>query len=189
MAALNARPDTELLALLKGGDQYAYTEIFERYNEVLLRHAYRLLENRGEAGDIVQDVFLVLWQKRESLSITSLSAYLYSAVRNRVFDLIAHQKVVARYAESIGSFMESGHTLADDDIREKELAAIIEKEIAALPPKMREVFLLNKQEELSYREIADQLDITDKTAKLQVHNAVKTLKLKIEPFLSIFFFL
>lgn len=181
--------DRELASLLKKGDQYAYTQIFERYNELLLRHAYRLLENRNEAGDIVQDIFLILWQKRESIVFkTALSAYLYCSVRNRIFDLISHQKVVARYAESIGSFMEQGYTLIDDQIREKELAAVIGKEIAALPPKMRQVFLLSRHEEYSYQEIADQLNITHKTAKQQVYNAAKILKLKIEPFLGVFMF-
>ncbi len=182
--------DSELASLLKNGDQYAYTQIFERYNELLLRHAYRLLENRSEAGDIVQDIFLIIWQKRESIVFkTALSAYLYRSVRNHIFDLISHQKVVARYAESIGTFMEQGYTLIDDRIREKELAGIIEKEIAALPPKMREVFLLSRQEEYSYQEIAGQLNITHRTAKQQVYNAVKTLKLKLDPFLGVFMFL
>lgn len=181
--------DLELANLLKKGDQYAYTQIFERYNEVLLRHACRFLENQNEAGDIVQDIFLVLWQKRESIVFnTALSAYLYRSVRNRIFDLISHQKVVARYAESIGIFMEQGYTLVDDRIREKELAAIIEKEIEALPAKMREVFLLNKQEEYSYQEIAGRLNITHRTAKQQVYNAVKILKLKLDPFLGVFMF-
>lgn len=182
--------DSELANFLKKGDQYAYTQIFERYNELLLRHAYRLLENRSEAGDIVQDIFLIIWQKRENIVLnTALSAYLYRAVRNRIFDLISHKKVVARYAESIGAFMEQGYTFIDDRIREKELAAIIEKEIAALPPKMREVFLLSRQEEYSYQEIAGQLNITHKTAKQQVYNAVKTLKLKLDPFLGVFMLL
>ena len=82
--------------------------------------------------------------------------------------------------------MESGYTVADHDLREKELAALIEKEIEALPVKMRNVFILHKKEELTYKEIAAKLDITDKTAKQQVYNAVKILKLKISSFLGLF---
>lgn len=190
MAAYNALSDKELFALLKQGDQFAYTEIFERYTEVLLRHAFRLLADREEANDVIQDVLMTLWQKRETLEFkTSLSAYLYAAVRNRIFDLLSHQKVVLRYAASISSFMVEGYNMVDDQIREKELARVIEKEILALPERMRVVFLLNKKEGLSYKEIAEKLNITDQTAKQQVYKALKQLKLKIDTYLSIFPFL
>lgn len=182
--------DVELVDLLKSGNQLAYTEIFERYTRVLLRHAFRLLSDHEEAHDVVQDVFLQLWQKREELSFkTSLSAYLYASVRNRIFNLLSHQKVILRYAESISSFMVEGYNIIEDQIREKELALIIEKEVDALPPKMREVFLLNKREELNYREISERLNITSETAKQQVYKAMKILKLKIDSFLSIYPFL
>lgn len=182
--------DVELVDLLKSGNQLAYTEIFERYTRVLLRHAFRLLSDHEEAHDVVQDVFLQLWQKREDLSFkTSLSAYLYASVRNRIFNLLSHQKVILRYAESISSFMVEGYNIIEDQIREKELALIIEKEVDALPPKMREVFLLNKKDELNYREISERLNITSETAKQQVYKAMKILKLKIDSFLSIYPFL
>ncbi|AOM80572.1 RNA polymerase subunit sigma-70 [Pedobacter steynii] len=182
--------DVELVDLLKSGNQLAYTEIFERYTRVLLRHAFRLLSDHEEAHDVVQDVFLQLWQKREDLSFkTSLSAYLYASVRNKIFNLLSHQKVILRYAESISSFMVEGYNIIEDQIREKELALIIEKEVDALPPKMREVFLLNKKDELNYREISERLNISSETAKQQVYKAMKILKLKIDSFLSIYPFL
>jgi RNA polymerase sigma-70 factor (ECF subfamily) len=77
----------------------------------------------------------------------------------------------------------------DEQIRVKELAALIEKEIAALPPKMQEIFILSKQEDLSYKEIALQLNISDKTAKQQVYNAVKLLRLKVASLLRVLFLL
>jgi len=182
--------DQELAALLKTGDQLAYTEIFERYNSVLLRHAFRLLSNDDEAYDVVQDVFLQLWQKRAGLEFkVSLSAYLFTAIKNRIFKLFAHQKVVMRYVDSISAFMVEGYNLVEDEVRQKELAVLIDKEIALLPPKMREVFLLNKKEELSYKEIAERLNITDQTAKQQVYKALKILKPKLDSFLSLFPFL
>ncbi len=91
--------DQELFAFLKEGDQSAYTEIFRRYAPLMVSHAYRLLGDRDEANDVVQDVFLALWQRHSSLElITSLSSYLYTAIRNRVFTRMSHEKVVARYA-------------------------------------------------------------------------------------------
>jgi RNA polymerase sigma-70 factor (ECF subfamily) len=142
---------------------------------------------QDEANDVVQEVFLTLWNKRNEITLTgSLSSYLYKAVKNRVLNHIAHEKVVSRYADSISSFIENDYVLADSNIREKELEAIIEKEIGLLPEKMREVFLLRKVEELSYDEIALQLNITDKTAKQQVYNSMKILRQKLKPFFGIF---
>lgn len=127
MAGYFSFTDSQLTALLLQGDERAYAEIFERYNKLLIKHAYHLLQSGEEAGDLVQDVFLALWQKHRELVITSsISSYLYRAVRNRVFDLLSHQKVVSRYTEAIGRFMEEGNSISDANLREKELAEIIE---------------------------------------------------------------
>jgi len=186
MANYSKFTDQELAALLKEGDQVAYTEIFQRYKALLYKHAFRLLNEEHEVNDLIQDLFLSLWQKRDTIVFkTSLSSYLYSSVRNRIFDLITHKKVVARYIDSIRDFIEQGNYITDEQVRARELAVIIEKEITALPPKMREVFKLSR-EELSYKEIAQVLNISDKTVKKQVHNAVKILKLKVTSLLIIF---
>ncbi len=190
MALYSKVTDQNLIALLKEGDQVAYTEIFERYKVILYKHAFRLLKDQDEANDVIQDLFLTLWQKRNTLIFkTSLSSYLYTSVQNRIFDLIRHQRVAVKYVDSIRDFIEQGQYITDEQVRAKELTAIIEKEIAALPPKMRKVFELSRQEELSYKEIGQQLNISDKTVKQQVHNAVKILRLKLNSFLTVFPFL
>ena len=183
MVNYNGLTDLELTALLKDGDQYAYTEIFERYHIPLINHAYQLLQNKDEASDLVQDILLNLWLKREELQLqTSLAAYLFRAVKNKVFNLLAHQKVADKYLTEIGAFIQQSSSFPDQRIREKEMAAIIEREIQALPHKMRTIFLLNKEEKLNYQQIAEKLNISDQTAKLQVHNALKRLKSKIGQF-------
>lgn len=179
--------DHILINLLKEDDQLAYTEIFDRYSKLLVNHAYKMLGNLDEAHDVVQEVFLTIWNKRYELVITgALSSYLYKATKNRILNHIAHEKVVSNYAASISDFIEHDYVLADSHLREKELEAIIAKEIALLPEKMREVFLLRKVEELSYDEIAIQLNITDKTAKQQVYNSVKILREKLKSLMHVF---
>lgn len=187
MSVYNKHTDSTLVALLKEDNQRAYTEIFERYSKILVNHAYKILGDRDQANDVVQDVFLAIWNRRNEIEITgTLSSYLYKATKNRILNHIAHEKVVSHYADSISNFIENDYVLADSSLREKELEAIIEKEIALLPAKMREVFLLKKVEELSYDEIALQLNITDKTAKQQVYNSLKILRHKLKPLLSVF---
>lgn len=187
MSVYSKYADHILLNLLREDDQLAYTEIFERYSRILVNHAYKILGNPDEANDVVQEVFLYIWNKRQELVVTgSLSAYLYKAVKNRTLNHIAHEKVVSRYADSISNFIENHYVVADSNLREKELEAIIEKEIDLLPAKMREVFLLRKVEGLSYDEIALQLNITDKTAKQQVYNSLKILRDKLKSLMHVF---
>jgi RNA polymerase sigma-70 factor (ECF subfamily) len=187
MSIYGNHTDSDLAGLLKEGNQRAYTEIFERYSKVLVNHAYKLLGNRDQANDVVQEVFLSIWNKRNEIVLTgSLSSYLYKATKNRILNHIAHEKVVSNYADSISNFIENDYIPSDANLREQELEAIIVKEIALLPEKMREVFLLRKMEDLSYEEIALQLNITDKTAKQQVYNSLKILRHKLKPLLSIF---
>jgi RNA polymerase sigma-70 factor (ECF subfamily) len=182
MANQSKLTDHELATLLTEGDQIAFTEIFDRYKVMLYKHACKLLNNYDEANDVVQDTFAKLWEKRETLYInSSLSSYLYSAVRNRIFNLMSHQKVALQYLDSTFDFEARNNFIMDEQIMMKELAAIIENEIEALPPKMRTVFKLSR-ERSSYKEVAQILNISDKTVKQQVYNAMKILRLKMRPY-------
>jgi len=186
MSEFSNLSDQELVAFLKLGNHVAYAELYNRYKNQLYLHAYRMLHNDEEAKDVVQDMFAAIWLKKDTLIIPSaVDAYLYGAIRNRILNFIAHQKVISKYTDSITHFVETERSETDENYREKELIAIIEKEIALLPPKMREVFELSRNKELSYKQIAEQLGISDKTVKKQINKAIKVLRHKIN--LSLFF--
>lgn len=181
--------DQELVFLLKIGDSIAYTEIFNRYERLLYIHAYKRLQNREEARDIIQDIFIILWAKKNELNFNySLRAYLYTSVRNRIFDLISHKKVASNYFLSLQTVVNIGDHITDHRVRLNQLNALIEKEISELPTKMREVFQLSRGEQLSHSEIADRLQISEQTVKKQVQNALKILKVKLGPLFSLLFF-
>ncbi|WP_316786557.1 RNA polymerase sigma-70 factor [Pedobacter frigiditerrae] len=189
MPDYNKHTDQELASLLRDGDQGTFAFIYNKFKASLYLHALRTIKDGDHATDIVQEVFTNLWEKRLSFSpTTSIDNYLYGAVRNRVFNLIAHQNVTDRYAKSIQSFFEKGEFFTDNLIREKELNQIIEKEIDALPKKMREVFLLSRNTDLSHKEIGEVLGISDTTVKKQVGNAVRILRLKINLSILLFYF-
>jgi RNA polymerase sigma-70 factor (ECF subfamily) len=178
--------DLQLASLLGESDHRAYTEIYKRYWAVLFRHSRRMLQDDEAAKDVVQDIFIMLWAKGSVVVLnTSLSAFLYSAVRNKVFDLIDRNKVKGNYLASLEKFIDSGEFTTDNQVLEKEIAAIIEKEIAFLPAKMREVFELSRKSNLSYKEIAVKMDITDHTVKKQMSNALKILRFKFDSLFSI----
>lgn len=181
--------DRELTQLLKEGDEAAYTELYTRYRAVLYVHAYRILQDKEEAKDAVQELFITLWAKRDVLNYqTGIASYLYASIRNRVFDRIARKKVASSYFESLKQFAPLYEYSTDNELEAKELAHLIESEVDALPAKMREIFLLSRAEQLSHREIAEQLVISDKTVKKQVSNALKILKVKLGVLLFFFFY-
>jgi RNA polymerase sigma-70 factor (family 1) len=174
------RSDSELLALLKQGNHTVYAEIYHRYKKPIYVHAYSMLGDSQAARDIVQELFAQLWIKREELNIDrNLSAYLYTAARNRVLDCMARNQREGEYLESLQDFSETYAEFTDYRVRERELINLIEKEVSALPPKMRVIFELSRHEQLSHREIADQLEISEKTVKKQINNALKVLRVKL----------
>ena len=172
--------DQELTDLLKSGDQQAYTEIYDRYIFILLNHTYNKTRNREGAKDIVHEVFAKLWANREQLQITnSLAGFLYTSARNIVLNQVTRKEVEGKYFDSILKFSEQPQTITDHRIRENQLIAIIEKEIAELPSKMREVFELSRKQYLSHREIAEQLDISEQTVSKHITNALKILRVRL----------
>lgn len=176
----NTYSDLDLALLLKRGDKPAYTEIYHRYKKPLYSFLWKRTQDRELIIDILQDVFLSVWDKRENINFEkSLSGYLFSSVRNRLLDAIAHEKVQQRYIDSFYNFINLSEASADTLIRSKEMSAIIAKEISALPPRTREVFELSRHSNLSRREIALQLGISEQTVKSHMFNALKILKLKL----------
>lgn len=177
MQGFNHYTDLELLQLLKGGDTRPMTEIYDRYWLLLYRHALRMLHSEEEAEDVLQDTFSALWGRVGDLNLEgSLSAFLYGMLRNKVLNRMAYQKVREDHLRSLGAFEESGEVMPDQLLRDKELARIIEEEISRLPGKMRAVFELRHREELSYKEIAEQLKVTEHTVRKQISNALHILR-------------
>jgi RNA polymerase sigma-70 factor (ECF subfamily) len=130
--------DIEITDLLKSGDQAAFTEIYNRFKGLLYIYACKITRDDDIAEDLVQDIFIYLWDKRQTINFTSsIASYLYSAIRYKFFDLVDKQKVRADYIMTFQAFLDHGEYQTDNYISEKELAAIIEGEISKLPPKMR----------------------------------------------------
>jgi RNA polymerase sigma-70 factor (ECF subfamily) len=180
MLNYNILTDDELSFLLKERDHHAFTEIYNRYQHILYIHAIKLVKDPDEAQDILHDLFTALWDKAAELNTSiPLRAYLFKSIKNRVFDLFSRLKVRSGRLLSLQEFMEQGKWVTDEALREKELIDIIEKEVGLLPAKMQTVFKMSRNENLSYREIAEELCISDKTVKKQVSNAIKILRKRI----------
>jgi RNA polymerase sigma-70 factor (ECF subfamily) len=173
-------PDQKLVELLKLNDKLSYEEIYHRYKGLLYIHAYKKLGNQDDADDVVHDLFAAIWDKRMELAITGhLSGYLYAAIRNRVFKSISKKTNATAYFESIAHSMDKEHCITDHLVRENQLKALIEKEIAALTPKMRQVFEMSRIANLSQKEIAGELNIAEETVKKHIHHALRILRVRL----------
>lgn len=180
--------DYELLGLFQKGHRSAYEEIYHRYWALLFHHGRRMLQSDEDAKDLVQDVFSVFWIDGPTLELQStLSGYLYGIMRYKVFNLIDRKKVRSQYLSSLEDFIRKNEYSGEYRIREKQMEELIEREIAALPPKMREVFELSRKANLNYREIAEKLNITDNTVKKQMSNALKILRSRLGVLFDLFF--
>lgn len=173
--------DAQLISLLKESNHSAYNEIYHRYFYLIFTHAYKKLRDEEQAKDIVQDVFANLWFKRDfNLPASNLAGYLFTAVRNKIFDLFAHQQVESKYVESLKDYLNTHSSVPTDHlVRENQLKAYVEKEIQALPPKMRLIFEMSRKQQLSHKEIAEQLNVSENNVSKQVNNALRVLRTKL----------
>lgn len=171
--------DIELVALLKQGNQDAFTELYKRFFKPLYVHAFRRLGNDQEASDIVHDLFEFLWSKRDELEIINFSAYLYSAIRNRIFTFKLRSDRKSNYLQSLTEFIDKGEFVTDAHVRERELASLIESGINNLPPQMKKVFVMSRTEGLSYKDIADRLGTSEHTVRTQVKKSLRILRTRI----------
>lgn len=189
MKALHQLGDDELFLEFKSGRESAYKEIYERYWELLYKHANGMLANEEEAKDVVQDVFFNLWKLRQSKGAPKpLGPFLFCATRNAVLNKVKHLKVAQKYELHVKHMITGENRLPDDYVIEKELALKISSGIDNLPVKMREIFNLSRNENLSHKEISDKLNISDKTVKRQISNALNVLRIKLMLHKYLFFF-
>ncbi|MBO9153447.1 RNA polymerase sigma factor [Chitinophaga sp. GCM10012297] len=171
--------DLELAGLLKSGDQSAFAQIYERYWRVIYGHVYKMLLDEEEAKDVIQEVFSEIWIKREQ-HYSNLAGYLYVSARHKVINLVRKTKFHSAYLDSLSRFANGISTATLEQLDEKDLAAAIEREIQGLPPRMKEIFELSRKENLSYKEIAGRLGISDKTVKKQMHKSLQQIRLNLK---------
>ena len=166
--------DEELLELIRQEDRVAFEQIYNRYWSKLYISAYKILRDRQSSEDIVQEVLVQLWLKRSTQQIESLNAYLYTAVRFQVFTTIRKNKVRETLFAEIEELVDFNS--AEDNLVVLDITHKLEKSIADLPEKCREIFSLSRKEQLSTKEIAARLGISPKTVENQLTIAFRKLK-------------
>lgn len=187
MAGLLHEDDDDLLNVFNSGSREAFEVIYDRYWQLLFRHANNMLRNEEEAKDVVQEVFTALWLKSDGNAIQPpLAAFLYAITRNRILNRLKHFKIEAKYLAYVETIIQNPSLLPDSRLREQDLARQIEEGLKYLPPKMRQVFELSRKERKTHKEIARELNISDKTVKKQINNALRILKNKLGDSFNVF---
>jgi len=173
----------DLLVRLRAGDHEAFDTIFRTHYPQLVSLAESMLRQRATAEEVVQDVLLELWRRRESLVVEeSLRAYLFRATRNRVLNEIRHDKVVEKSIPYV-AMEASASPPALSTIVEREIDAAVREAVSGLPERCREVFELSRGQGLRYAEIAVALGISVKTVEAQMGKALRILREKLAPWL------
>ena len=178
MDSYRTHTDETLFSLAQQGDNRAFDTLYERFFPILYVHAFQKLGDNQDAKDIVQDTFTALFHKKEEIgSVKNFAGYLYTLLKNKTLNFIEKKNVRRMYLDSL-PFNET-HSATESYIFEKELRGQIEEGINLLPEKMRVVFEMSRFQHLSHKEIGDQLDISDKTVKRQIVNALKIIKSRL----------
>ncbi|WP_109695676.1 RNA polymerase sigma factor [Chitinophaga deserti] len=178
MGAYLTYTDSELLEQLRAGNRQAFEEIYRRHWKDMYRTAYLILHDEAASTDIVQDIFVWCWEKREAMQVSSLGGYLAMAVRYKVANYIRREKVRARFFDEVEKLQipEGGEELT---LELKELRVIIAQFTDELPGRCRDIFYLSRFEYLSNKEIAARLGISEKTVENQITIALKRLRMRL----------
>lgn len=189
MALYNTYSDSELVALLQSNDQQAFTELYVRYWDKLFYLAGKKLDNLSEAEHMVQDVFMDLWKRRLTLDITigdSILPYLVVSVKYRIINQLAKRTRQSKSENQAAQLLPSSDQSVSQLMDFKELYQRYQAELSRLPEKCALAFAL-RDEGLTYREIADSMDISPKTVEMHIGRALKTLRTRVGAFLFSFF--
>lgn len=173
-----------LLALIKQGNKHAFDQVFLSHFKRLKAYASTWIRDPDEAEEIVQNVFVRIWTKREQLEVDGiLNAFLYRSVYHECLNYLKHQKVRAAFSlhASHKATVKTGNLT--DEIMASELKKHIYSAINDLPEKCRQIFELSRFNNLKYHEIAGVLNISIKTVENQMGKALKVLRLKVADFL------
>jgi RNA polymerase sigma-70 factor (ECF subfamily) len=169
--------DSEIIGGIRRGDIRQFETLFRSSYVSLVKYAGTLIKDQDTAEEIVQDLFVRLWQDREKLKIeSSLNGYLFRSVHNRCLHHIEHRKVVERHANEMSFESELNTEDPSGVLQYKELQAKIAAILERLPDRCGQIFCMNRFEGLKYSEIAEKLSVSVKTVEANMGKALKEFR-------------
>lgn len=182
----------DLISRLRNGDEEAFTSIYKEYWYKMFLVAYRKLENRELAEELVQEIFTRLWKERMRVRIINLDYYLFSSVRYEVIDHIRRQATKAVYENHLKAFSNFEDLNTENQIAFDDLVTTVYRGLDILGEKPREIFRLNRLEHWPVAKIAAHYNLSEKTIDYHLANATKFIRIYLDEMLvslPYFFFL
>lgn len=168
----------ELLSLLKKGNENAFNEIYNRYWSILYTYAFRIYTEEKICEDIVQEVFIKLWERAETVTIDNIEGYLFKAIKYKIATYIRDLKFTSTHLEVLQNIPNS--TSSEKNLEYEELEKHLLFEIDKLTPKCKKVFILSRFEQLTNTEISQKLNISVRTVEKHISDALKKLKVNVK---------
>jgi RNA polymerase sigma-70 factor, ECF subfamily len=168
--------EADLIVSLREGDMKAFSELFDRYAKRLYHFAIGYLKSVEESEEIVQEVFLKIWNNREELSLLkSFEAYLFTIAKNGILNTIRKSKSEQAYL-NYAKLHPGKNILLDEELDFKELEIAYKQSIDKLSPKRKEIYILSREQSLSNAEIAEKMNISVKTVENQMTSAISEIR-------------
>jgi len=179
----NKHSDEALVEMLRDDNAWALKEIFDRHNLRLYHLAANILHDSELAKDIVQDVFIDIWNRRHTSHIQQLSGYMLRAVKFQVLNQLRNGKIREHHLKTVQQTVFVNQT--EEAINFQETEHALKESLNQLPPRCRQIFFLSRFEYLSNKEISTRLNISSKTVEVQITKALAFLRANLEKSISI----
>ncbi|HEY4151284.1 MAG TPA: RNA polymerase sigma-70 factor [Chitinophagaceae bacterium] len=177
MPSASLHNEKELLHAVAQGDEAAFTAVFDAYKDKIYTIALRLTGNTSIAEEIVQDVFLKIWLKRDTLtSVDHFRAYLFTTTRHHVFNALKRLFRRRQFAGELARDWSEETNDTDSLLLDKEYQAILQEAIGQLPPQQRQVYQMMKEQGLKREQVAELLHISPETVKQHLAQAMRTIR-------------
>ncbi len=186
MKEIKGKAQETILELLASGDESAFTTIYNHYWDKLYLAAYSRLKDVTASEEVIQEVFLQMWIKRTSLEIHNLTAYLAAMTRYDVYKYLARESKI-KERQNIWASETNRELDLSTEIENKFLLDFIRNLSNDLPEKCRLVFIQNKLEDRSLKDVADAMDITQKTAEAHLTKALRFIRVHMHRYISVLF--
>lgn len=182
--ALSTQTDEALLEAIRNDNEEAFAELFNRYWKKVHDMAFPRVRSEEATAEIVQDLFISLWDKRASHSIKHIPSYLYKAVKNKALNYMEAQMVRKSYWDYCQKYLSGWDNITEKTVEFDDLMDAIETGMQQLPEKSRTVFQLNKLEGRSIPEIADRLNLSEKAIGYHLTQSLKKLRFHLKDFVT-----
>lgn len=182
--ALSSLSDAELWTLILSNDCRAFSALFQRHWLKLYKAANKFLHDEQASEEVIHDLFLNIWNRRQFLEIQDFNKYLKAAIRYQVYSYVKSQKATPIvYTDSLIETGEYQPAQADTDIAYRDLESRLNEHLRLLPSRCKEVFLMSRMQHYSNFEIAEKLGINKKTVENHLTNALQSIRVNMKDIL------